>query len=277
MSWWPMPENPAYLQAPKDDRISTKMTGKKEDSLFQRLEHRLGELVFGAGEHHHSSGKMQPKDIQDISKSNSLFNVVLTLTHMQKDVDSNLQGVRVCGTYDSLPAAKAFAHRCLFDAGYEQDWFTTFETQHEGILIDHKQNKIVKAIGPSGEEFIVNISTIPNVFNLESNDTGRIEMPLYHVVQTTIHYRDDESGQTRDTNIQGSFKTFEEARKVALSTLLWSEDDITRDTYAAYDEAGPGELDCGYGENVIVHAVGQNGENFIVSVLKGHAIASEAL
>jgi hypothetical protein len=36
----------------------------------------------------------------------------------------------------------------------------------------------------------------------------------------------------------------------------------------------PRELDCGYGENVVVHAVGQNGENYLVSVLKMEA-ASE--
>jgi hypothetical protein len=275
MSWWPIPDNPEYFQAPKDDGISTKPTGKKEDSLIKKLEHRLGELIFGAGEHQHSGGKIQPNGTQDTSKSNNLYNVVLTLTHMQKDVDSTLQGVRVCGTYDSLPAAKASAHRCLFDAGYEQDWFITFETQHEGILVDHKQNEIVKAVCPSGEEFIVSISAIPNVFKLKANDGGRIEMPLYHVVQTIVHYRADESGQTRDTTIQGSFENLEEARKVALSTLLWGKDGISRNTYARYDEAGPDELDCGYGENVIVHAIGQNGENFLVSVLKGHPMESE--
>lgn len=275
MSWWPMPETSGYSQAFKNEETPPKKAEKKEDSLFRRLEHRLGGLVFGAGEHQHSNGKMQPSGTKDIAEANSLFNVVLTLTHMQKDVDMNLQGVRICGTYDSLPAAKGFAHRCLFDAGYEQEWFTTFETQHEGILIDHKQNEIVRAIGPGGEEFIVNISTIPNVFELKSNDAGRVETPLYHVVQTIVHYRADESGQTRETTIQGSFKTFEEARKVALSTLLWWEDGISRNTYAQYDEAGPGELDCGYGENVLVHAIGQNGENFVVSVLKGDAMEAE--
>ena len=275
MSWWPMPENPDFSQASKDDENSSKKTESKEDSLLRRLEHRLGELVFGAGEHHHRKGKLQPSGTQDVTEANSLFNVVLTLTHMQKNVDANLQGVRICGTYDSLPAAKSFAYRCLFELGYEQEWFTSFETQHEGILIDHKQNEIVRAIGPGGEEFTVNISTIPNVFKLVSNNAGRIETPLYHVVQTVIHYRADESGQTRDTTIQGSFKNFEEAKKVALSTLLWWDAGIGRNTYAQYDEAGPGELDCGYGENVVVHAIGQNGENFVVSVLKGNAMESE--
>ncbi len=275
MSWWPMPETPDFSQALKNDNPSTEKTENKEGSLFRRLEHRLGELVFGAGEHQHSNGNLQPSDTQDVTEANSLFNVVLTLTHMQKDVDMNLQGVRVCGTYDSLQTAKGFAHRCLFDAGYEQEWFTTFETQHEGIFIDHKQNEIIRAVGPGREEFIVNISTIPNVFKLKSNGAGRIETPLYHVIQTVVHYGADESGQTRDTTIQGSFKNFDEARKVALSTLLWGDDGISRNTYAQYDEAGSGELDCGYGENVMVHAIGRNGENFVVSVLKGNTMESE--
>ena len=57
--------------------------------------------------------------------------------------------------------------------------------------------------------------------------------------------------------------------------MLWWDDGISRNTYAQYHEAGPGELDCGYGENVMVHAIGQNGENFVVSVLRGCAMESE--
>ena len=110
---------------------------------------------------------------------------------------------------------------------------------------------------------------------LRSNRAGRIETPLYRVVWTIVHYRDDESGETRDMTIAGSFKAYGEARKVTLSTLLWWDDGISWNIYAAYDEAAPAELDCRCGEKVIVHAIGQNGENFMVSVLEGRATESE--
>lgn len=51
--------------------------------------------------------------------SDSLFYVVLTITHLEKHVKCKIEGVRICGTFDSFPAVKALAHRCLLDQGYE--------------------------------------------------------------------------------------------------------------------------------------------------------------
>lgn len=62
---------------------------------------------------------------------------------------------------------------------------------------------------------------------------------------------------------------------MAHKLLLWIEEGIDKSTYVQYEEAGVGEADCGYGENVVVHAVGSEGENYLVSVLKGEEVESD--
>lgn len=256
----------------------------RRPSIFKKLETCLAHIVHGdykqaltvSLETPHAPTLALPACVTVNNESDSLFHVVLTTSHLEKDVNCKVEGVRICGTFDSLPAAKALAHRCLFDQGYEQEWFTTFKTQHDAQVIDHKEDKIVEATGPAGEVFTVTVSTIPNSFQFVSTtDTKRITMALYHVVQSIIHYDVDEGGQNRETTIQGSYTTYKQARKVAHGLLLRSEEGIDRDIYGQYEEAAPGELDCGYGENVIVHAVGENGSNYLVSILKGEELEAE--
>jgi hypothetical protein len=50
--------------------------------------------------------------------------------------------------------------------------------------------------------------------------------------------------------------------------LLSRQDGVTRESFAEYTEAEPGERDCGYGDNVIVHAASDYGTNYLVSVIK---------
>ena len=306
MSWWPdsafeklWPDSenisnaesfPSHEVVPNGNPDNQHEAKEKHESLVAKLENGISRLFLGAHGHgaavprlssstsgaeaHTATSKESNPVMQPSTESESLFHVVLTSSHFKTDVNSDVQAVRVCGTYTSLPAAKSFAHRCLFDAGYEQEWFTDFRTQHGGELLDHKNGAIVRATGPGGEVFTVNIDTNSNLFALKANDAGRIDSPLYHVVRTIVHYYDDESGQTRETDIQASFISYDEARKFALSSLINEEDGVGKDSYPEYEEAGPGELDCGYGENVVVHAVGQNGENFLVSVLKSQEMES---
>ena len=60
-----------------------------------------------------------------------------------------------------------------------------------------------------------------------------------------------------------------------LREITWLEEVIDRDIYAQYEEAAPGELDCGSGENVVVHVVGDNGSNYLVSILKSEELEAE--
>jgi len=213
-------------------------------------------------------------------KVDSIYHVLFTVSHLQKDVNAEVQKVRVCGTYTSLEAAKAAAHRCLFDAGYEREWFTDFETKQEEFQAHHIKRRsglIVLATAPDGTIFRVSVATTPNVQQYKGGEDHKVEKDLFHVVQTNVLYTEDESGEARDTNVEGSFQTYEEARKFAAQALLSPEDGITKATFAQYDEAAPNETDCGFGENVVIHAVGENGENILVSVLKGQEMESVRL
>lgn len=292
MSWWPINDDMTVYTLDNEGlarRIPVRPTPtQRQPSIFKKLETRLEEFVHGHGHKAVTSSPGGDSDTRVVTvsaptavlklsnESDWLYHVVLTTSHFKKDVHVKVQGVRICGTFDHLQAAKNFAHRCLFDIGYEQEWFTTFKTQHDLHLIDHSQDRIVEATGPAGELFTVEVSTIPNSFGLKSTtDSKRITTPLFHVVQTIVNYGADESGETRATTIQGSYTSYERAREVAHDLLLWFEDGIDKDTYLQYEEAAPGELDCGYGENVIVHAVGQNGKNYLISILKSDVLEAE--
>jgi len=212
----------------------------------------------------------------------NLYHIIFTSSHLAKlaDVNDLVEKVRVCGTYTALIAAKNAAHRVLFDAGYEKEWFTEYDTKEADFLahgIKRSAGLAVLAKASDGTIFRVSIATTPNVQAFEDDEDHKIHKPLYHVVQTNVLYNEDDSGEARETNIEGSFLAYEQARKFAGEVLLDSECGVKKESFAEYCEAGPDETDCGYGENVVVHAVGQNGENILVSVLRGQEMESVRL
>lgn len=210
----------------------------------------------------------------------NLYHVIFTTSHISKDVNAEVEKVRVCGTYTTLPAAKAAAHRTLFEAGYEREWFVDYETNEQEFIAHHVKRRTglcVLAKAPDGTIFRVSVATTPNNLKLEGDDDHKVHQVLYHVVQTNVLYTEDDTGEARETNVEGSFTSYEEARKYASQVLLAPEDGVTKESFEQYDEAGPDEKDCGYGENVVVHAVGANGENYLVSVLKAQDLESVRL
>jgi len=211
----------------------------------------------------------------------NLYHIVLTTSHIQRDPNSEIERVRIPGTYRSLAAAKAAAHSCLFDAGYEREWFSQYEVDPavlESYSIHQHTGLVVLAVAPDGTTFRVYIATTPNVGRLTTdNEDGRIAADLYYVVQTNVEYADGDEGQRRDINIEGTFRTYDGAQSFAHTVLLSKEDGITKESFAEYDEAGDNERDCGFGENVVIHAVGINGENYLISVIKGEEMESVKL
>lgn len=179
--------------------------------------------------------------------------------------------LRILGTYTSLAKAKDAAHLCLFQGGYEREWFPTFETKSEvpeGLTESHGTGLVVYAVAADDTVIRVRISTSPNNLYLTTdNEDGRIPLPLYYVVQTTVLYCSHERKPAHDTHIEGTFKSLAEAREFASTLLLSEENGITASSYQEYCEADPTERDCGYGENVIVHAIGDSGQNYLVSVI----------
>ncbi|RHZ55396.1 uncharacterized protein CDV56_100533 [Aspergillus thermomutatus] len=208
--------------------------------------------------------------------SEQLFHILLTTSHLQKNPNNIVEKVRIPATYTTLQAAKAAAYRCLFDAGYEKEWFTTYETKpeiFENRDLPERSGLAVFAVAPDRTEFRVHIITTPKDEKLVAEVVeGHVTNPLYYVVQANVEYNADEGSRVSDIDIEGVFQSYQEARDLASRVLLSKEDTITKESFAEYTEAAPTEKDCGYGENVIVRAVSEYGTNYLISVVKNQEL-----
>ncbi|CEO60973.1 hypothetical protein PMG11_05400 [Penicillium brasilianum] len=186
--------------------------------------------------------------------SESIYHVMLMVSP-PKASRGQIEKIRVLGTYTSIGKAKDAAHRGLFDSGYEREWFSTFETKPEALeelAASEGVGLAVYAVASDGTKFRLRISTSPNDLALKTdNEDGRVAIPLYYVVQTNVPYCSHERKPTHDTHIEGVFKS--------------------------YKEAGMDERDCEFGENVVVHAIGSNEENYFLSVVTGQELESVRL
>lgn len=156
--------------------------------------------------------------------------------------------------------------------------FDVYDTKLPEFEHDHVSDTLglmVHAGVSDGTILEVRLLTTRNELNLPAVP-GRITRDLYHVVQTTVDYRKGEESP-QSYIIEGTFKGYKEACVFAQNVLLSEGDGLTRESYVQYDETGPGEADCGYGENVLVHAIGYNGENSLVTVVKEQAMESVRL
>ncbi|EAW13295.1 uncharacterized protein ACLA_017420 [Aspergillus clavatus NRRL 1] len=215
------------------------------------------------------------------SNTRELFHILLTTSHLNKNPNNVIEKVRIPGSYTSLQAAKAAAYSCLFAAGYEKEWFTSYETKpelFESNNLPERSGLAVYAVAPDGTEFRVHIITTPVDAKLADDVVeGHVTGSLYYVVQADVEYDADEGSRVRDIDIEGVFRTYQEARELASKVLLSKEGKITKDSFAAYTEAEPNEKDCGYGENVIVRAVSDYGTNYLISVVKNQGLESVSL
>jgi hypothetical protein len=84
------------------------------------------------------------------------------------------------------------------------------------------------------------------------------------VLQTTIDYNNDRIGGLQNTEVEGTYPIRKDAYAAAHTTLL--DDEVTKDSFAEYDEKEQFDGEWPYGDEVLVHAVGETGENFYVSV-----------
>lgn len=207
--------------------------------------------------------------------------MLLLISHFAHDPNSLVEKVRVIGSYDNLKHANAAAHRCLFEAGFRREWFEQYETSPEFFEknnVAQREGLAVLAVEPTGTTYRARVLPSPNSGKFTTTlEDGRIPDQLYHVLKTKVEYEVEESGEVRDTSVEGTYATYDEARGFAAKVLLSPEKNITKETFAQWDEAGPGERDCGYGENVIVHATGNDGENFLVSIVQGRELESVRL
>jgi hypothetical protein len=126
----------------------------------------------------------------------------------------------------------------------------------------------VYAKAPKGQEFYVSLDTKPNTESLPAGPKGTLQLPeghdhLHYVLQNRTDYNQDKSGAFQNTEIQGCYVHREHALAAAKTTL--QED---REEYAQYDERDDEDSEGGwpFGDEVVVHAVAQTGENYTVAV-----------
>ncbi len=197
------------------------------------------------------------------------------MSKLKHDPTNEIQKVRVCGTYTSLPAANAEAHRCLFDLGYQREWFDTYDARRsDGSEWTHGDGVIVYAVAPDGDTFEVSIDTTVNKNGWKGNDEGEVGLALYHLLKTVVFYEKDAGGALRKTSVLDSFESYAKGR-LAAQTALTGVDHSSKETdWAEYDVLPLEEKDWEFGENVVVHAVGQSGENVLLSVVGEQGLES---
>jgi len=180
--------------------------------------------------------------------------------------------------YLDLKSAKERATKVLLEEGYEKSFFTVYDEKnvHPGpgkgendvelMKWKHGDGVIVYAEGLSHEIYKVEIDTVPNAAKLEASaaNLGPVKQPLFHVLQTNIHYLEDRSGSKRDTIVEGVHKSKELA--LAQASKLLIDDDVGKADFAEYDEYTDG-TEGPFGADVVIHAVKENGENILVSVI----------
>ncbi|KAF1952587.1 hypothetical protein CC80DRAFT_495356 [Byssothecium circinans] len=175
--------------------------------------------------------------------------------------------VTLPATFTDLRAAKAEAKSLPSKEGYDIDLFIQYDVKDDAPDWKYGDGVIVYAKGPSGEVFKVEIDTVPNSLGLEADASGKIQEPLFHVLQTIIDYNDDRSGSERYSIVEGTYATRERAHGQALRVLL--DADTAKKDFVEYDEYADGS-EGPFGADVIVHAVKEGGQNVLVSVVADH-------
>lgn len=194
-----------------------------------------------------------------------LYHTTLTVIDYHQDPSGATRSVYVLGTHSTVQAAKSFANSALQSLNYAQDDFSEYEVRSEGPWT-HGDGVIVFAKAPAGQVFTIGLDTTPNNESLLGNDEGAIVLPrdaelLHYVLHTTIDYNRDRTGALQSTEIEGSYIHRENALAAA-RTCLNREEFVEFDVRDSDDMVGQWP----YGEDVIVHAVAETGQNHIVAV-----------
>lgn len=198
------------------------------------------------------------------ASSELLFHVKRTITDFAKDKSGATKITDILGTFTELAAAKLAARSALASEGYVKDDFETYEENDGKSTWAYGDGVLVFAKTPAGQTVEVTIDTKPNALNFKGNADGEVEGHLHHVLQQTIYYNKDATGASQTTEVEGTYPTREAARKAARTALL--DDEVTKESFAVYEEFDDERDEWPYGDDVLVHAVAETGENFNIAV-----------
>ncbi|PVH69431.1 hypothetical protein DL98DRAFT_564451 [Cadophora sp. DSE1049] len=199
--------------------------------------------------------------------SDLLYHVIRTIIRFDEDPSGATRDVDILGTFTDLAAAKAAANAGLASEGYLKSYFELYEQKSEIPAAEEWKRGdgvLVFAKAPAGQQFEVGLETEVNAAGFKGNAQGEVEGFLHYVLQTTINYNTDRTGSSQLTQVEGTFPTRGLAFTAALTTLL--DDEVTKDSFAEYDVKADFVGEWPYGEDCLVHAVGQTGENLVVRV-----------
>ena len=196
-----------------------------------------------------------------------LYHTTLTVIDYHEDASGARRSMYVLGTHCTIEAAKAFSTSALQSLGYERDDFTEYATRsNEPWKYSCIGGVLVFARAPAGQVFLIGIDTTPNNESLVGDPNGGVVLPqktdlLHYVLQTTIDYNLDRTGSVQATDIEGTYVHRADALKAAISC-------IDRDQFIEYDVRDSEEMvgQWPFGEDVIVHAVTETGQNYTVAV-----------
>jgi hypothetical protein len=198
------------------------------------------------------------------SSSELLFHVKRTITDFHEDKSGATRTTDILGTYTDLKVAKAAARSALASEGYIGDDFDVCEINEGAEGWKYGDGVFAFAKAPAGQEFEVRLDTKPNVNHLKGNESGEVEGVLHYVLQTTIFYNNDRIGGIQTTEVEGTYPTRAAAFEAAKKALL--DDEVTKESFAEYDEKEEFKGEWPYGDQVLVHAVSETGENYTIAV-----------
>ncbi|KAK4120463.1 hypothetical protein N657DRAFT_154701 [Parathielavia appendiculata] len=222
-----------------------------------------------------------------------VYHTTLTVVDYHRDTAGSIRDVYVLGTHTTLEAAKAFALEALEQQlGYSPSDFVEYATRANSTPPEnwkHGDGVMVyaKLKPPMNHEFLVGLDTKPNTESLPADPNNRdtLQLPaghdnLHYVLQTQTDYNQDNNNSLRSpgsgpgsfqtTSIQGCYARRADALAAARAVLQKEDGDRETATteYAQYDDRddAQSEGEWPFGEDVVVHAVAQTGENYTVAV-----------
>ncbi|KAK9492618.1 hypothetical protein V1508DRAFT_141717 [Lipomyces doorenjongii] len=196
--------------------------------------------------------------------SDLLYHTTLTVIDYHEDRSGAKHSVYVLGTHAQVAAAKTFARKALHELKYEPDDFKEYSVRSGSEEWKHGDGVVVYARAPAGQVFTIGVYTTPNNESLLANPDGSIVLPkgaelLHYVVQTTIDYNKDRTGCEQQTEIEGSYVIRADALAAAKKCLDAAN-------FAEYDVRDEMAGEWPFGEDVVVHAVSETGQNYTVAV-----------
>jgi hypothetical protein len=194
-----------------------------------------------------------------------LFHVKRTFIDKHHDPSGATIKTEVVGTYTDLDVATKDGRRRLFDEGSTKDSFAKYE---ENTVVEghwkYSPEVLVHAETAEGDVIELVLETTPNMLGVKAKPNGRVEEELFYVLRTRIYYHKDPAGGARTTDIKSAYLSRQAAVTAARRLLL----DYHRISwYTKYEEVTSLKEEGEVLEDVLVRAVGPEGEHYLVSVV----------